>query len=98
MEYIKEEVWKSVIYDGKSTKYEISNYGNLREVINDFGRIVIIDRSKRQHIRVSTKKSIKKDFLVAMAFLPKPEHNNKTVFHKDGNVKNCHMDNLTWMT
>lgn len=96
---IIEEQWKSVIFDNRFTGYEISNLGGVRKIIKNLGRIIIENKTKnsKYRIKVGYKKSLPLDFLVAMAFLPPPPENNKNVFHKDGNNKNCNADNLTWV-
>lgn len=96
---IVEEQWKSVIYDNKFTGFEISNLGGVRKIIKELGRIKILNNPKgcKHRIRVAYRKSLPLDFLVLTAFGSPAPQNNKNVFHKDGNKKNCNIENLTWV-
>jgi hypothetical protein len=96
---IIEEEWKSVIFNNTFTGYEISNLGGVRRTITQIigGNKTIKTLKNPNRIKVAWKKYLPLDFLVAMAFLPPPPENNKNVFHKDGNKKNCNADNLTWI-
>ena len=91
------EKWKDIIgYEGY---YQISNFGNVRNVQTN--KILIGDTNNAGYKRVTLYKPIKKRFfihrLVAFYFCDGYKE-NLVVNHKDGNKQNNHCDNLEWVT
>jgi len=88
-----EEVWKPV--NGLEDKYEISNYGNVR---NKYGHIFTPKKANNGYLRSSV--GMKRDYthrLVAEHFVDNP-HGLPEVNHIDGNKKNNFYQNLEWVT
>lgn len=98
----EEEEWKP-IEDFPS--YLISSYGRVGRVndaneliirtiqSNDRGFPVILLSDPVTHIRYMRQINT----LVAKAFLPPPAYDDETaVWHKDGDLMNCHVANLKW--
>lgn len=92
------EIWKNI--NGFEEKYEISNYGRIRNKItnhiykntNQYGNyfsVILYDKTHKKSIRIHR--------LVAEAFIPNP-NNYPCVNHKDMNKQNNHVDNLEWCT
>lgn len=95
------EIWKRVPYFGG--KYEVSNFGNIREVGKDWNYLL---KSSKKGIKVTLcykiqyqniEKSYLVHFLVAHAFIPRAE-NEAAVIHSDRNIFNNHVSNLRWAT
>lgn len=93
------EVWHEI---DKLPHYHISNYGRVKHVRNELARKVSINDkgfpivtlygqdSKTRYLRQINQ-------LVATAFLPPPTFVTDTaVWHIDGDLTNCHVDNLRW--
>ena len=90
------EQWKSL---KENSNYEISNYGNFRNIK---GKILKCNINKRGYLycNISTKGKVSKvkiHILVAKYFV-KNVLNKDTVNHKDGNKLNNHYSNLEWLT
>ena len=92
--------WKPIVINDKSTNYEISNDGLVKNVKNHtvlktrvtiYGysdvKIMIDNKSHRKRVHR----------LVAEAFVPNPDMKPQ-VNHKDGNKLNNHFTNLEWVT
>lgn len=93
------EQWKQIVVDDVTYDYEVSSYGNVRNV--ETGRI-LKQCDNKGYLRVGLCKNKKqKTFsvhrLVAIMFIPNP-NNLPQVNHKDENKHNNHVDNLEWMT
>lgn len=91
------EVWKVV--DG-STRYEVSNYGRVRDKKKDKLLDVYIERGHKYvylalDIGGNRKRSV--GLLVAQSFVPKPSFDCSKVKYKDGNCQNCTVDNVEWI-
>lgn len=93
------EEWRTI---KEFPHYEISSYGrvrfkgrtNARKItINERGFPVILLSSATSPTRYL--RQVNK--LVATAFLPPPSYTDSTaVWHKDGDLSNCHYSNLMW--
>lgn len=93
-----EEEWKDV--KGFEEKYQISNYGRLKNKLNnhiykntnkngDYFSVVLTYKNKSKSTRIHR--------LVAEAFIPNPD-NLPQVNHIDMNKQNNNVDNLEWCT
>lgn len=97
-----DEVVKKIgIYDSCDyNNFEISNYGNVRNISRDNILAGKIDDGYKTACLYDniTKKSkyIKIDRLVATYFVNGKSEQNNIVLHKDGNKLNCKSDNLEW--
>lgn len=98
------EVWKPI--DGYEGLYEVSSFGNVRSYkksrwgLRDNPKILNGFMGKHYLTVVLCKdKKITKYIhrLVAIAFIPNPEH-HKEVNHIDGNKTNNHVSNLEWVS
>jgi hypothetical protein len=97
------EIWKNMIYQGlKYEKFEVSNYGRLRNVFT--GTIYKLNMLKTGYYAVcislgsrKNKKSIRVHKAVAETFIENTKH-KPYVNHKDGNKTNNYIDNLEWVT
>lgn len=95
------EVWVG-IYD--LPKYMISSHGNVRHVsrpgllqahVNHRGFLTVVLYRDTEVGPVRTTKQVNR--LVADVFLAPPKHRDQTaVWHIDGDLTNCHKDNLRW--
>lgn len=98
------EEWKNVIIDGWiKTKYAISSYGRLKNIIDNHFIPQKNDKGYRR-VTINAKVNGKTKYytlsihrLVATAFLPNPEK-LPYVNHKDENKANNFVNNLEWCT
>lgn len=92
------EEWRDI--KGFEKKYEISNYGRIRNKItnhiykntNKYGNyfsIILYDETHKKSVRIHR--------LVAEHYIPNP-NNYPCVNHLDLNKQNNHVDNLEWCT
>lgn len=91
------EIWKDI--PGYEWYYQVSNHGKIR---NTKWRILKQQLDWQWYPRITlcvnySKKSIKSQRLVALAFKENPEW-KKCVCHIDNNKQNNHSDNLYWGT
>lgn len=92
-----QEIWKTI---NKFEKYEISNFGNLR---NKITKNILKPSIKSGYLCLCIgndngyRKSVKIHRIVAQNFIPNPE-NKETVNHKDHNRLNNNVNNLEWAT
>lgn len=98
-----EEIWKPVIYrDIKPDMYEVSNYGNFRNIKT--GHIMSKCLSEKGYVMVDFRctnnksKCIKIHRIVAWMFVPGFDELHDEVNHKDGDKTNNHASNLEWTT
>lgn len=82
--------------------YLISNYGNVKHADRSEARKITTNERGFPVILLSSATSPTRylrqiNKLVALAFLPPPFYPDEiTVWHKDGDLSNCHVDNLKW--
>jgi hypothetical protein len=81
--------------------YEVSNFGTVRNKKTRYivgtndgisNCVSLVESKKRRVLRLHV--------LVASVFLPKPNIDSNTMYikFKDGDVNNCHVDNLEWIS
>lgn len=93
---MKEDIeWKKIFEN-----YEISNYGDLKNIKYKTPKLLHKIYSKDGYIQYSLRKNKKQlrtgaHRLIALAFVPNPE-NKETVNHIDGNKHNNYYKNLEW--
>lgn len=91
------EIWKEI---NNFSKYEISNYGNLK---NKDTQKILKPSIKSGYLCTTLidnngiRKPLKMHRLVALHFIPNPE-NKETVNHKNHNKTDNNINNLEWMT
>lgn len=84
--------------------YVVSNYGRIKHRDRTEARQVSVNKQGFPVVLLTNKpdptrylRQVNK--LVAIAFLPKPEHPDlNSVWHIDGDLTNCAVDNLRWDT
>lgn len=92
------EIWKNI--DGYENKYQISNFGRVRNCKKNLILKPIINKFGYLKINLYSNKKMKTYLihrLVAQAFIPNP-NNLPIVHHKDENPSNPHVNNLEWCT
>lgn len=85
-------------------RYAVSSYGRIKNTVRLNSRKISLNNSgfpiivlfgedrKTRYVRHINR-------LVANAFLPKPTYEDENqVWHRDGDLLNCHVDNLKWDT
>lgn len=90
--YIEKEIWKPA--NGLEDKYEVSNYGNVR---NKYGRIFTPKKANNGYLRTSL--GMKRDYthrIVAQHFVDNP-FSLPEVNHIDGDKTNNYYKNLEWV-
>lgn len=94
---MNEEIWKTI---NNFQKYEISNFGKLR---NKITKRILKPSIKSGYLCTcvpndnGNRKSMRIHRFVAQNFIPNPE-NKETVNHKDHNRLNNNVNNLEWAT
>ena len=96
------EIWKDI--DGYEGLYQVSNYGKVKSLGNEFSRkekILNFSKNKDGYLQVFLYKEGKRKncyvhCLVANAFIPNP-NNLPTVNHINENKENNVVENLEWM-
>lgn len=82
------EIWKEF-----ATKYEVSSYGRVRYVKDDVLCNLLRTNENCMFLVSLDSKCYRLDDLVATVFLGRED--NQGVYHKDGNMENCCLDNLS---
>ena len=92
-----EEVWKDI--KGYEGKYQVSNYGRIRNINSN--KILKPNKHKTGYLNIDLHGKNKYmpyiHVLVANAFIEKP-NDTVEVNHIDGNKENNCVDNLEWVT
>lgn len=90
-----EEIWKDI--PGFEGLYKASNHG---KIINSKGELIKFYHRKTDGFYLVNLRDIEGKYkklypshIVAELFLPNPYKMN-TIYHKDGDKSNCHLDNL----
>lgn len=108
---MEKEVWKDV--PGYEGLYQVSNLGNVRSLDRYYllpgadpvfhkGKVLkpFLIASKRLHTQFNVNgvgKTFCVDGLVAEAFI-RARGDGEAVYHKDGDITNCRVENLAWTT
>lgn len=96
---IDDEEWKNI---SEFPHYLISSYGRVKHRDRTYVRKVTINERGFPVVLLSSATSATRylrqvNKLVALAFLPKPVWEDATaIWHKDGDLSNCHYSNLMW--
>lgn len=100
------EIWKDIIIDDKTTNYEVSNMGNVRNKTT--GKLLALSKrqndAKKNYIYCDiyvdkTKKNLVVHRLVANAFLGKSLDLDKNcIDHINGNHHDNRVENLEWVS
>lgn len=99
-----DEIWKDI--PGFEKRYQVSNYGNVRSILDNHGntverpRATWISSKGYVYVQLSIKDirhNVSVHHAVASAFIPNPE-NKRTVNHIDGVKKHNTVSNLEWAT
>lgn len=105
---MKEE-WRKIVVNGiQYNAYEVSNYGNVREIDTKRKKLWYHPTEKKineagyEEVYINIKSSRVRGYilvhkLVAEAFIPNPE-NKPIIDHKDTNRSNNCVENLQWAT
>lgn len=102
------EIWKEI--KNSNGKYCISSFGNIISTNHSITRNDNNSSSKGFYIKpydtgtsltvnlylTSKGETFRLNYLVATHFIDNP-NNFKNIIHKDGNYKNCNVDNLEWV-
>lgn len=95
-----EEVWRPI---DEFPDYQVSSYGRVIHIDRpNTPRAVALNHQgfpnlvlfKKEHPGSRYLRQVNK--LVATAFLPPPPTKLNAVWHKDGDLTNCHVSNLMW--
>lgn len=95
------EIWKTIIYKGKKTKYEISNLARVRNANTYHYKVPHTRKDGYTYYQLHIDGKIKKvntHILVANAFCSGKTVSKNEVNHKDGNKLNNLPENLEWVT
>lgn len=91
------EIWLEIV--GFEGRYEVSNLGRVRNMVN--GRVRSLQQDKNGYWRItlkdldSKKRSKLVHRLMATTFIPNPK-NYPILNHIDGDSSNCLLNNLEW--
>lgn len=94
-----DEEWRPV---DEFPHYLISNYGRVKHIYRTNARKVTVNERGFPVILLSSATSPTRylrqiNKLVAIAFLPPTLYRENTaIWHKDGDLRNCHVSNLMW--
>jgi len=96
----KIEIWKDVLgYEGL---YEISNFGRVKSLQKRHKQIKILqpacDNAGYLIVTLCKNKQKKTKSIHRLLMISFYGNQNKDVNHKDGDKKNCHIDNLEYVT
>jgi len=93
------EVWRPI---KEFPHYDISNYGRVKFNGRNYIRKVTVNERGFPVVLLSSASSPTRylrqvNKLVALTYLPKPIYEDSTaVWHRDGDLQNCHVTNLMW--
>lgn len=92
---------KIILYNGKETRYQVDENGNVYSSIRNKNLKPMINRYGYPYVNLYIKPGLMKSIcihrLVASAFIPNP-NNYPSVNHIDGNKANNNFRNLEWCT
>ncbi len=101
IKHISGEIWKILHDSYNSSKYQISNYGRLKNINSSYVHKGTIDEEKYLYFTILTDDQIQKrisaHILVAKTFINNPG-NLPEVDHINRNRSNNHVSNLRWST
>jgi hypothetical protein len=100
MNDLKNPIWKPIVIDGKTTRYEVSNTGEIRNI--ETGQIRISHETKFGYMKINLSidgRSVTRKVhrLVAEAFIPNPD-DKPEVNHIIPNKHLNWVGNLEWVT
>lgn len=93
------ELWAEI---SEFPHYSVSNYGRIKHKDRDLARKLTVNERGFVVIQLLSATSSSRylrqvNVLVAKAFLPQPEYvDYNSVWHIDGDLKNCRAENLRW--